>query len=156
MVTCTFENGNQASLRHAIVDAVVVRDGKILLAKRTKSLLEGGKWALIGGYVDRDETIEQAIRREVLEETGYQLTSVTLLRVNSSPNRRGEDRQNIQFLFVARAGDKTGEPDWESEALAWFEPNQLPKSTQLAFDHEQSLDLYKKSLSTHLDLPVVI
>jgi 8-oxo-dGTP diphosphatase len=156
MVTCTFENGNQASLRHAIVDAVVVHDGKILLVKRTKSLLEGGKWALVGGYMDRDETMEQAIRREVLEETGYQLTATTLLQVNSSPERRGEDRQNIQFLFVATAGDKTGAPDWESDAMQWFEPDKLPNSSELAFDHEQALDLYKKSLNTRLDLPVVI
>ena len=71
MINCEFENGNKASLRHVVVDNLVLKDGKILLVKRTGKLLEGGKWGLAGGYVDRDETVKEAAKREILEETGY-------------------------------------------------------------------------------------
>src|SRR5580704_6178164 len=100
MITCTFENGNTSSLRHVVLDAIVVRDNKVLLTKRAKSLLEGGKWGLLGGYMERDETLDEAVRREILEESGYQLAETTLIRINGSPRQRGEDRQNIQFLFI--------------------------------------------------------
>lgn len=44
MIKCKFENGNEASLRHVCVDAIVLQDNKLLLVKRASTLLEGGKW----------------------------------------------------------------------------------------------------------------
>jgi len=70
MITCTFENGNRASLRHVVVDNLVLQGDRILLVKRAVQLIEGGKWGLVGGFVDRDETIRQAAAREIMEETG--------------------------------------------------------------------------------------
>ena len=95
MLTCIFENGERASLRHAVVDALVLDKQKILLVKRAKKLLEGGKWALIGGFVGRDENLKQAVAREVMEESGYKVKNITLLTIRDNPNRPKEDRQNI-------------------------------------------------------------
>src|SRR6266550_2872489 len=106
MINCTFENGNKASLRHAIIDALVLKDNKILLVKRTKKLLEGGKWALVGGYVDRDENLLQTVEREIREETGYTVKDITFLCVRHNPDRPHEDRQNIAFVFFCTAVDK--------------------------------------------------
>ncbi|MBI3630764.1 MAG: NUDIX hydrolase [Candidatus Sungbacteria bacterium] len=80
MITCVFEDRHQASFRHTVVDTVVMQDEKVLLVRRARSLLEGGKWALAGGYVERDETLAQAVAREVFEETGYRVSDITLLR----------------------------------------------------------------------------
>ena len=55
MLTCTFEDGNKNSLRHVVVDTIVCKDGKVLLVKRIGKLLEGGKWGLVGGFVERDD-----------------------------------------------------------------------------------------------------
>lgn len=144
MINCTFENGNQNSLRHVTVGCLVVQDGKILLAKRAAGLLEAGKWCLLGGYVDRDETTAQAIEREVMEESGWEITNLRLLRMNDNPNRPHEDRQNIDIIFVADAVKKTGEKDWESDEVRWYSLDSLPGREEIAFDHIDSIDLYKK------------
>ncbi len=51
------------------VGGAVVRDGRLLLVRRA-SRHGKGNWQLPGGYIEPDETIEQAVVREVLEETG--------------------------------------------------------------------------------------
>lgn len=143
MITCTFEDGGQASLRHVVVDSLVLKDGQILLVKRArKKLLEGGKWGLVGGFVDRDETTAEAATREVMEETGWVVADIRLLWVNDRPDRPHEDRQNIAFVYVCTATEKTGEPDDESEEQRWFAFDEIPPTDQLAFDHAANIKRY--------------
>lgn len=142
MIKCIFENGDNASLRHVCVDTLVVKDDKLLLVKRVDKLLEGGKWGLIGGFVERDETIKQAAAREVLEETGYVVNNIQLLTIRNNPNRPHEDRQNIAFVFFCEAVEKTGQPDWESTVQEWFSFDTLPKEEEIAFDHYDDIKLY--------------
>lgn len=155
MITCTFENGNQNSLRHVTVGCLVIKDGKILLGKRADGLLEAGKWCLLGGYVDRDETTLEAGIRETMEESGWVVRNLQLLRVNDNPDRPHEDRQNIDFIYIADAVEKTGEKDWESEEVRWFALNDLPADDQMAFDHLDSVKLYRKYLDVPFPLPIV-
>lgn len=155
MLTCTFEDGGQASLRHAVVDTLVLKDGQLLMAKRAARLLEGGKWGIIGGYIDRDETIAQAAAREVYEETGWEIKDLTLLTVIDNPARGGEDRQNISFLFFCQGVRQTGQPDDESDEIRWYPLNQLPPRDQIAFDHADSVDLYRRYLAERLTLPIL-
>jgi len=117
MITCEFENGNKAKLRHVVVDVLVVEKNKILLVKRAPHLSNGNKYALIGGFVDSDETIKGAALREVLEETGYKVEIVRQLKVVDNPDRAQEDRQNISFIFLAKPLEKVGEPDNESSKI---------------------------------------
>jgi 8-oxo-dGTP pyrophosphatase MutT (NUDIX family) len=58
-----------------------------------------GKWCLPCGYLDYDETLEEALQREVFEETGVLLAtdSIELLEVNSDP--KSDKRQNITFRY---------------------------------------------------------
>ena len=44
MITCTFEHGSVAALRHVVVHAIVERNGSLLLVKRAEHLPEGGRW----------------------------------------------------------------------------------------------------------------
>jgi len=155
MINCIFENGNQNSLRHVTVGCLVIKDDKILLAKRSKGLLEAGKWCLLGGYVNRDETTAEAGVRETLEESGWSIASLRLLRVNDNPNRPHEDRQNVDFIYIADAVKEVGEKDWESEALQWYALDQLPPAEQMAFDHLDSIELYKAYLKSTFSLPVL-
>jgi 8-oxo-dGTP diphosphatase len=154
MITCTFENGNQNSLRHVTVGCLVIKNDQILLAKRAEGLLEAGKWCLLGGYVDRDETTAQAGIRESMEESGWVVNNLRLLRVNDNPDRPHEDRQNVDFIYIADAVEKTGEADWESADVRWFSLDELPASEEIAFDHEDSINLYKKYLKEAFSLPV--
>lgn len=72
MITCTFEKGYQARLRHVVVHALVIKDGKILLVRRAPELLNGNLWGMPGGFLNRDETAEQGVLRELKEETGWE------------------------------------------------------------------------------------
>ena len=67
MITCTFEEGGNASLRHVVLTTIVNRNNQILLGKRGtyngKPISEYGKWGPPGGFLERDETIAQAAAR---------------------------------------------------------------------------------------------
>lgn len=154
MITCNFENGRQVNLRHVVVDTLVLKGDKVLLTKRAPQLLEGGKWALAGGYVDRDETIQEAVRREILEETGHEITNLQLLKVVDSPHRpRENNRQNISFVFFCEAGEQVGEMDHEVTELRWFDLEDLPAREEIAFDHLESINSYKKWKQQPYPLP---
>lgn len=155
MITCYFEDGNKAFLRHATVDVLVLKENKILLVKRNKKLTEGGKWGLTGGYLDRDETIKQGGEREVLEESGWTIRNMTLLTISDEHSNPNENKQNIKFVFFSEAVEEVGTPDWESDEVRWFPLDQLPPTEEIAFDHPSFIELYKKYRREGLQLPIL-
>jgi 8-oxo-dGTP diphosphatase len=155
MIMCEFENGNQNSLRHVTAGCLVIQGDKILLGKRSKGLLEAAKWSLLGGYVNRDETVEAAALRETMEESGWAIRNMQLLRVNDNPDRPHEDRQNVDFIYIAEAVEESGEKDWETEEIKWFALDSLPPRDEIAFDHFDNIELYRKYLRAPFPLPVV-
>jgi len=143
MITCQFEDGSKANLRHVTMDAIVIKDNKLLLTKRTVGkLLEGGKYALPGGHLDRDEDTKQGVLRELKEETGYEGKIISLFRIIDKPDRKGEDRQNVDFVYLIEAGEKTSDPDDEVSEVKWFSLNNLPDENHIAFDHWETIQLY--------------
>jgi len=155
VITCAFESGHRAALRHVVLHAVVERNGELLLVKRAPHLLEGGKWGLPGGFLDRDETLAEGVLRELREETGWEGRVVTMLRINSRPDRPREDRQNVAFDFVIEPLRKTGEPDAESSDVQWI-PLARVASLDLAFDHAESVRSYLDVRRGLVAAPVVI
>jgi len=159
MITCTFENDNKTSLRHVTVNAIVVKDNQILLGKRGtlngKPILESGKWGLLGGFFGRDENLEQAVKREVMEESGWEIDNLQLLRINDNPNRPKEDRQNVDIIFFAKAVKQVKTSDEEVKELKWFDKDKLPPKELIAFDHGEGIDLYLKYLKQKIKIPVV-
>lgn len=156
MITCTFENNNKALLRHVTVNAIVVKDNQILLGKRGtfngKPILESGKWGLLGGFFNRDENLIQAVKREVMEESGWEIDDLKLFRINDNPHRPMEDRQNVDIIFIANAVKQTGKSDEEVSRLEWFDFDKIP---EMAFDHGDSVELYKKYLREKFALPIL-
>lgn len=144
MLTCTFEDGGKGSQRHVVVDALVIDKNKILLIKRAEHLTNGGKYAFPGGFLDRDEMAEQAIVREVKEETGYDVRVDNLFTILDSPNRPQEDRQNVAFVYIVKPLEQTGKGDSESTEVEWFSLDDLPPEKDFAFDHFQTIQEYKK------------
>lgn len=159
MITCTFENNNKTSLRHVTVNAIVIKDNQILLGKRGtlngKPILESGKWGLLGGFFGRDENLVQAVKREVMEESGWEINNLQLLRINDNPNRPKEDRQNVDIIFFANAVKQVKTSDEEVKELKWFDLDKLPPKELIAFDHGDGIDLYLKYLNEKITIPVV-
>ena len=153
MINCTFENGNKNSLRHVVVDMLIVKENKILLVKRAPHLTNGNLYALVGGFVERDEDTRQAAIRESLEETGHKCEVISLFRVVDNPGRRNEDRQNISFIYIMKPLEKVGEFDSEVKELRWFDLDKLPKQEEFAFDHLDHVKLYLEYLKNNFPLP---
>jgi ADP-ribose pyrophosphatase YjhB (NUDIX family) len=110
------------------VDVVIEVAGGIVLIER-RNPPHG--WALPGGFVDRGESVEDAARREMREETTLDVTLTALLGVYSDPARdtRGH---TISTVFVGRA---TGTPKADDDAakVGVFSERDLP--SPLVFDH---------------------
>ncbi len=155
MIACILESGKKVFLRHVVVDVLVVDRDKILLVKRAPELPNGGKYGVIGGYVERDETLEQAARREVLEETGYKVKINSLLRVKDSPHRPQEEVQNIAFVFIASPIKKTQEGDNESTEVKWFDFDNLPSQDEFAFDHYEDIQAYLRHGKSPQPMPLL-
>lgn len=157
MINCFFENNDKASLRHITVNAIVIKNNQILLGLRGtyngKPILESGKWGLIGGFFDRDENLIQAVKREVMEESGWKIDGLKLFRINDDPKRPKENRQNVDIIFIADAVKQTGKSDEEVKKLEWFDLDKLP--VEIAFDHGDDIELYKKYLKENFSLPVL-
>ncbi|ENN96383.1 NUDIX hydrolase [Methanocaldococcus villosus KIN24-T80] len=117
------------------VDGIVVKDNKILLIKRKNDPFKG-YYALPGGFVECGETVENAIIREVREETGLEVEVKRLFGVYSSPNRdpRGHVISIVFILEIVGGKLKAGD---DAKDVKFFELNNLPK---LAFDHNNILE----------------
>ncbi len=113
------------------VFAVIERAGQYLLARRR----DIGWWNLPGGGLEYDETVEQALAREVREEIGVAVTVERLVGVYSKPRKR---EVVLTFLcHLSPASPEPGTSDEVSEA-AWFAPDALP--AQLLPKHRQRLE----------------
>jgi len=142
MITCYFEKTKKkVYLRHVVVDMLVVKGNKILLVKRAgpKWYLEVGKWAMPGGFLDRDETGAQAAVRETREETGYETIMVKLLRIIDNPNRPHEDRQNVSLVYLLKPIKKVSGHGGEISEIKWFDLDKLPPTKFFAFDHLETI-----------------
>lgn len=155
MITCMFEDGGKAELRHVVVHAIVETDGKLLLEKRAGPMLETGKWSLPSGFLSRDETAAEGILRELKEETGWEGEIISLFRINTLPNRPHEDRQNIAIEFLVKPIKKVGEPDAESSKVEWIPIDKLLPLSEFAFDHGESIGLYLKYRENPFPLPIL-
>lgn len=157
MITCYFEKTKKkVFLRHVVVDMLVVDNNKILLVKRGGKWLETGKWALPGGFLDRDETGAQAAVRETREETGYEAKVIKLFQVNDNPVRPRElNRQNISLVYLMKPLKRVSNHDDEISAVQWFDLDKLPPAKDFAFDHLDAVKLYKFTLQKRFRLPFV-
>ena len=114
------------------VDGVILKNNLILLIKRKKSPFKN-KWALPGGFVEYGEKTEDAVIREVYEETGLKTTVNKLLGVYSDPKRdpRGHTISIIYILDVVKGKLSSGD---DASDVRYFDMKKLP---DLSFDHKK-------------------
>jgi ADP-ribose pyrophosphatase YjhB (NUDIX family) len=119
------------------VDVIIDNGEGIVLVKR-KNPPHG--WALPGGFVDYGETLEEAARREALEETGLRVEITGQFHTYSDP-ARDPRLHTISTVFLATA---VGVPRGGDDALEakLFKKNELP---QMVFDHNEILNDYIRS-----------
>ncbi len=117
------------------VDAVILSDDSIVLVKRKNPPFQGG-WALPGGFVEYGETVEDAVKREVLEETSLDVRIEKLVGVYSDPGRdpRGH---TVSVCFLCRIIGGNMKEGSDAQEVKLFPLLELP---ELAFDHKKIVD----------------
>jgi 8-oxo-dGTP diphosphatase len=87
------------SIQQLVVGAVIQDNGRVLILQRPATDFMGGIWELPSGKVEPDETLEQAIRREVLEETGLTVTVISR-SLGSFDYQSGSGKRSRQYNFA--------------------------------------------------------
>jgi 8-oxo-dGTP diphosphatase len=123
--------------RFAVTAGAIVTDshGRVLLLKHR--FRPGAGWGMPGGFLKTGEHADDALRRELREETGLEIESLELVTTRTF-NRPGQ----VEIVFRCRA---LGHPDhlnYEIQKAAWFYPSELPPELP-----EDQLALIKQVLS---------
>ena len=123
------------------VDAIIQKSSSLLLVKR-KNYPFKNQFALPGGFVNEGETIEDAIVREVYEETSLEVHPIDILGVYSDPTRdpRGHI-MTVVFIVLVISGNPTAGDD--AHETSWIPINKIDE-IEIAFDHKLLIHDYLK------------
>ena len=99
--------------------AAIVDQGRILLVKRRRPP-EAGHWSLPGGKVDFLEPVEDAIRREVNEETGLTVRLLRPLQLTQMIGLDGQHWVSPVYLACPTAGSAANSEPEKADEVAWF------------------------------------
>jgi mutator protein MutT len=127
-------------MRH-IVNALLMRERAVLLALRAPHRhAYPDRWSFPGGHVEANETLDEALIRELREEIGITPTQYLALKTIPDPNAPAADPVTYH-MYAVMAWDG-GEPTMtgdEHTALGWFAPNEAASLAGLALEEYRSL-----------------
>jgi 8-oxo-dGTP diphosphatase len=129
------------------VDVVIVTGAvkpQVLLIRRKQDPF-AGMWAIPGGFVDMDEPLEAAARRELREETGVEPDRLEQLHTFGDPGRDPRGR-TISVVYLAQVDVNRVKPQAGDDAaeVGWHDLSNLPP---LAFDHDKILARARQKLA---------
>lgn len=127
---------------HVTSTALVVREGQVLLGKRTSNVRFAGMWDAFGGHLESGETPELALRRELKEELSIEVTVSQFLGIYEDVDpTSGETFRHHLFLVT----DWDGEPkiaNEEHSEIRWVRPEEA-RGLNLA-------PALKEAIATHI------
>lgn len=139
----TYQHARAALTVDGVVFGLDEDDLKVLLIQRDIEPF-AGRWALPGGFVHLDETLDQAVLRELQEETGLAKVYLEQLYTFSDLDRDPRERViTVAYYALVRLSDHKVQAATDARNAAWFAVDDLPK---LAFDHDAILDMALKRL----------
>lgn len=120
----------------------IINETLVLLIRRGNEPFKN-MWALPGGFIEMDELLEDACKRELLEETGIKVEKMTQFKTYDEVDRDPRHR-TISVVFTTELENREEVEGGDDAAQAdWFCLDSLP---QLAFDHQQILEDFKTML----------
>ncbi len=119
---------------------ILDKDQKVFLGKRARGN-GAGQWALIGGKPEQGETIEEAITREVLEETGFNFIPTYFKEMVDG--RSDNEPWKVYFFSGPATGNLTLKPDEIVEGQFFTEEELV--SLDIAFNHTEIITEYFSS-----------
>lgn len=141
-MTFTYKFARPALTVDCVVFGLDENDLKVMLIQRDLAPFRG-KWALPGGFVRLEETLEEAARRELQEETGLEKVFLEQLYTYGDVARDPRERVvTVAWYALVRLSDYRVKAATDACDAAWFGMHDVPK---LGFDHDQILqDAYKR------------
>ena len=125
---------------------------KVLLIKRALPPFKG-EWALPGGFVNIDEDLDVAARRELEEETGVRDVYLEQLYTFGKPDRDPRERVITVAYYALIPSDRLEiRAASDAEAVGWFAMDEMP---DLAFDHGGILETAYERLAAKLDYSTI-
>jgi 8-oxo-dGTP diphosphatase len=129
----TYEHPRPALTVDCVIFGFDDADLKVLLIQRDLSPFKG-KWALPGGFVHVDETLEAAARRELVEETGLKDVFLEQLYTFGEVKRDPRERVvSVAYFALVALHDHVPRAATDAQNALWFGLSDLPT---LAFDHD--------------------
>ena len=131
--------------RFAITAGAVVlnKERHVLLLKHV--FRKGSGWGIPGGFLEKGEQPEEAVRRELREEAGVEIdrAEIVLVRTLKRP-------QQLEIIFRCRAREETAahSQNFEIKSAEWFAPNALPQ--ELGIDQRRTIE---RALNTSANMP---
>lgn len=127
---------------------LIITNGKqVLLGLRNIGDVEGNKWHIMGGKAEEGETGQEAVRREIREETGLDFEPTELLFTDVFNDW-------ITYYYIVYYDGEIGQEglDGENQAVEWVEFKDVA-SLSLAFNHlDILLSLWERELSKDMKL----
>jgi 8-oxo-dGTP diphosphatase len=132
----TYKYPRPALTVDCVVFGVDEEDLKVLLIRRANSPF-ANSWALPGGFVELDETTDEAARRELEEETGLKRIFLEQLYTFSDVNRDPRERVvSVAYYALVRLNEHRVQAATDASDADWFPTDGPPR---LAFDHRKIL-----------------
>ncbi len=139
----TYQYARPAVTVDCVVFGLDEQDLKVLLIQRDNEPF-AGRWALPGGFVKMDETLEESALRELSEETGLTKVFLEQLYTFGNPGRDPRERVvTVAYYALVKLLDHKVQAATDAREAAWFAVDDLPK---LCFDHDTILDTALKRL----------
>jgi 8-oxo-dGTP diphosphatase len=143
----TYEYPRGALTVDCVVFGLDDEELKVMLIQRGQAPFEG-KWALPGGFVRVDETLEEAARRELEEETGLHKVYLEQLYTFGAVERDPRERVvSVAYYALVKLSDHRVQAATDARDAGWFGVHDLPS---LAFDHADILEMALERLQGKL------
>lgn len=143
-----YEYPHPAVTTDIVVFTIRQDEFEVLLIERASPPFQGA-WALPGGFVNLEESLEEGARRELAEETGVSGVSLEQLYTFGEPDRDPRERViTVAYYGVVPADRLETRAASDAAALAWFDVQELP---ELAFDHAHIVRMARERLAARLD-----
>jgi 8-oxo-dGTP diphosphatase len=133
------------SYQRVVANAIILKNGKVLMVKNSRGYMKG-TWSIPGGFLTYDESPEEAVKREVKEETGYNIKVKKLFRVYKK-TFSGSELYVISFIYLCEiSGGKLSFDKTEIENIKFMDLEEAIRKTDGYFS-KKALKDYKSEIS---------
>ena len=123
---------------------ICIKDDKMLLVKKK------GQFSFVGGGIEKGETHEECLKREFIEESGYQLLDIKpFITIDCFWLAGGKwPLESLANFYIVKVGDKVCEPTEEGHQVQEVDIEDVEKLLPLPY-HKKALQLFLKNLQTN-------